>query len=512
MRTKINVSHIKFSLIFTASLYAICNTLNLDKIVKWFFLGNSIDYTGLIAFLIVGFCFFYAFFILFAHRWTIKFFAIILILLSAIVTYFIAKYDVAIDRSMVMNALNTDVMEVRSLVSVHMIPYILFLIIFPIIIIINTHITFQSPAKYLSKSLMAFILALVVGVGLVYAKYTVIHRTVNMSDKYIIHMLVPVNYIRSIASVIHRSIETYNRRNNKLVEISGHVSRQGDLVVVLAIGESSRQKSFSLYGYDRKNTNPVLSKEKNLHVLNGKARIGSSLFALREILERNDIKLPAITSALEIDTSCYVNYTLNDNCDSVGEIQATNCGHGGQCYDEDVIPLLESNLKTYASGYRFIILHFGGGSHGPNYRFRYPPEFQRFKPQCLDADVVNHCTIEQLYNSYDNSILYVDHVVGETIKRLDHSGVPYVFIYLSDHGESLMENGRLFHGMPPGIPLPPEQAQIPLIIKSSIPVSIVQREEYDQQDVFDSVLELFSIRTEVLKRERAFIKKLNDID
>jgi len=141
-----------------------------------------------------------------------------------------------------------------------------------------------------------------------------------------------------------------------------------------------------------------------------------------------------------------------------------------------------------------------------------PPEFQRFKPQCFDADVVNHCTIEQLYNSYDNSILYVDHVVGETIKRLDHLGVPYVFIYLSDHGESLMENGRLFHGMPPGIPLPPEQAKIPLIVKSSIPVSIVQREEYDQQDVFDSVLELFSIRTEILKRERAFIKKLNDKD
>ena len=349
MRTKINVSHLIFSLIFTSSLYVICNAFNLDKIVKWFSISDSIDYTGLIAFLIVGFCFFFAFFILFAHRWTIKPLSIILILFSAIVTYFISKYNVAIDRSMVMNALNTDAMEVRSLLSVQMIPYILFLIIFPIIIIINTHIKFQSAAKYLSKSLMTFVLAVIVGVGLIYAKYTSIHRAVNMSDKYIIHMLVPVNYIRSISSVIHRSIESYNRRNKKQAEISGHVAYQGDLVVVLAIGESSRQKSFSLYGYDRKNTNPVLSKEKNLHVLNGKARIGSSLFALREILERNDIKLPAITSALEINTSCYVNYTLNDNCDSVGEVQATNCGHDGQCYDEDVIPLLESNGITSSS-------------------------------------------------------------------------------------------------------------------------------------------------------------------
>lgn len=507
---KFNVSHITFSIIFTASLYLICNALNLVKIVKWFYLGSSIDYTGLVAYLTVGICLFFAFFILFAHRWTIKPLAIIFIILSATATYFISKYNVAIDRSMVMNLIHTDVTEVRSLLSVHMIPYVLFLIILPILVIVNVNITFQSAAKYLSTSLILSALAILIGVGLVYAKYNSIHRAVNISDKYIIHTLVPVNYIRSIVSVIHRSIQSYNRKNKKEVVITGHVSSQDDLVVVLAIGESSRQKNFSLYGYDRKNTNPVLSKEKDLLILNGKARVATTLHALREILERNDIKLPAITSKLGIDTSCYVNYTLYDNCDPVVEVPVNDCGHEGKCYDEDVIPLLESNLETYTSGYRFIILHLGGGSHGPNYRYRFPPEFRIFTPQCTEADVVNQCTIEQLYNSYDNSILYADHVVGETIKRLDHSGVHYVFIYLSDHGESLMEEGRIFHGMPPGIPLPPEQSQIPLIVKSSIPVSIVQREEYSQQDVFDSVLELFSIKTEIHNKERAFIKKLND--
>ena len=85
--------------------------------------------------------------------------------------------------------------------------------------------------------------------------------------------------------------------------------------------------------------------------------------------------------------------------------------------------------------------------------------------------------------------------------------VPYVFIYVSDHGESLMEDGRLFHGMPPGIALPPEQAQVPLIVKSSIPVSIVERAEYDQPDIFDTVLDLFSIQTPTFDRSGSFIKK-----
>ena len=228
-------------------------------------------------------------------------------------------------------------------------------------------------------------------------------------------------------------------------------------MVVLAIGEASRRKSFSIYGYGRRNTNPVLQKTDGLHLLNGIATRGTTLYALPQILEKKDIKLPMIVAKAGIPTACYVNYTLYDNCASVGETKVSNCSHGAKCYDEDVIPLLEDNLKTYVSGYSFVVLHLGGGSHGPTYSDRHPPEFQQFKPMCNDADVANRCTLEQLYNSYDNTILYVDHVLGGIIQTLDRSGVPYVFMYLSDHGESLMEDGVMFHGMPPGVALPPSR-------------------------------------------------------
>jgi len=141
------------------------------------------------------------------------------------------------------------------------------------------------------------------------------------------------------------------------------------------------------------------------------------------------------------------------------------------------------------------------------YKDRYPPEYRAFQPMCNDADVANQCTREQLYNSYDNTILYLDHVLSGVLQALDDSGAPYVFIYLSDHGESLLEGGRMFHGMPPGMALPPEQAEIPLIVKSSVPISIEKRAAYAQPDVYDTVLGLLSIQTPLFDSRGSFISR-----
>ena len=503
---KLETSHTTFSLIFTILMYVIYNLLNIDKITKWFYLGDDFYFSAFIAYMLVGLSLFFVFFMIFAHRWTVKALATVLIILSASTTYFISKYNIALDTTMVMNTVYTDATEASSLLSIHMIPYVVFLIIIPIAVIWSVKITFEKPVKHLVTSFIASAAALAIGIAALYAEFQIIHRAGNASNNYIVHSLVPVNYIRSISSAISRSLKPYFDENKKEIEITGHVSSKQDLVVVLAVGETARQKNFNLYGYERKNTNPILSSTEGLHALNGIARLGSTLYALPEILEKDDIKLTTMVSKIGIDTSCLVNFTLYDNCSYVGEVEVTNCKYG-TCYDEDVVPLLTNSLKSYESGYKFVVLHLGGGSHGPIYRDRHPPSFQKFKPMCLDADVFNQCSKEQLYNSYDNTILYTDYVLGEIIQKLEGSKAPYVLIYLSDHGESLMEGGRIFHGMPPGVTLPPEQAQIPLLVKSSIPISIVKRDKYMQQDVYDTVLDLFSIETDLFDKERSFIKK-----
>jgi lipid A ethanolaminephosphotransferase len=500
------ISHARFSLLFCGLLYWVCNALNMDRLARWFPQKEGYDLVALAAYLVAGQCLFLVFFLLLAHRWTIKPLAILLVVASAPAAYFISKYNVAIDSSMILNITGTDPTEVRQLLSVQMVPYALLLIAVPVILLLRLEITFAGAGTYLLASLKLVVVALAVALLALYSNYNAILRAGNVSNKYIVYSLVPVNVISGTLSAAGKLAKPYIERR-KVVEIAGRVTRQDDLVVVLAIGEASRRSSFSLYGYERRETNPVLQAMGGLHLLDGVARRGSTLYALPEILARDNVTLPQVASRLGVPTVCYVNYTLYENCLEPGEIKVSNCGHGGRCFDEDVVPLLERDLSAYRSGPRFVVLHLGGGSHGAIYRDRHPPEFLRFEPGCADADVANRCSLEQLYNSYDNTILYVDFVLGEIVSRLEKSGVPYVFIYLSDHGESLMEEGRMFHGVPPGIALPPEQTEIPLIVKASVPIRIVERDEYRQQDVFDTVLDLLSIESPVADRSRSFVKR-----
>jgi lipid A ethanolaminephosphotransferase len=505
-RLRYRTSHATFCVAFPFGLFAVSNAINIDKLARWFTLNEGVDLVGLAAYLFAALCLFIAFFALIAHRRTVKPFAALIVVLSAAATYFIAKYDVAVDSSMIMNVINTDPTEVRGLMSLQMLPYVLLLVVVPVAVILAGDITFEPSARYLLASGKLFAGAFVLAIAVLYLNHNAVIRAGNVSKKYIVYSLVPLNLLSGGLNAAFKSMKPWFASDDP-VEIRGNVTSRDSIVVVLAIGESSRRGNFSLYGYARKDTNPVLGRMAGLHLLDGTAKKGSTLYALPEILEKSGLKLTEVASRLGVPTACYVNFTLYDNCEAVGEVKASNCGHGGTCYDEDVIPLLRENLRSHMSGPRLVVLHLGGGSHGPIYRDRYPPEFRKFQPMCNDADVANRCTLEELYNSYDNTILYVDYVLGGILRTLDASGTPYVFIYLSDHGESLLDEGRMFHGMPPGMGLPPEQADVPLIVKASVPIAIAPRAQYTQPDVYDTVLDLLSIETPLFDRRGSFIRK-----
>ena len=503
---EISIRQHSFIFIFITTLYVVCNIINFDKISKWFLVGNEIDFIPLFAYFVLGWALSIVVFTLLAQRWIIKGFSIFLLLSSTAAAYFISKYDVAVDKSMIMNVLYTDPKEISGLLSIQMLPYIIFMALIPTLLIIKVKIVYKKPLRHLFDSIIIIGVSLVLAISLLYMNFSKISQAVNVSSRYAVHSLVPINVVRGTFSILSRAISPYFKGPEKPIELSGTITQKDDLVVVLAIGETSRQQNFSLYGYS-KNTNPLLSKYDDIHILNGEAVVASTIYAIPKILKKNDVKLPAMTNKVGIDTSCYVNFQLYGNCDPIPEIKVSNCAHDGNCFDGDVVPLLEKNLESYKSGYRFVVLHLGGGSHGPLYSERIPPEFEIFKPACKDADVVNKCSKEELYNAFDNTILYVDHVVNEIIVKLENSKTPYVLIYLSDHGESLLEDGRIFHGMPPGIPLPEGQSHIPLIIKSSIPIEIEDRESYTQQDVYDSVINLFSIESSNYENNNGFINK-----
>jgi len=133
------------------------------------------------------------------------------------------------------------------------------------------------------------------------------------------------------------------------------------------------------------------------------------------------------------------------------------------CRDGVLVEALRQQL-TSASGDTVIVLHTLG-NHGPSYFERYPEAFRAFTPTCDDADLAQ-CSRQEIVNSYDNAILYTDSVLDELIGVLEAQSRPAALLYVSDHGESLGENGLYLHGLPYAI-APEEQTRVPMIWWSS---------------------------------------------
>ena len=127
-------------------------------------------------------------------------------------------------------------------------------------------------------------------------------------------------------------------------------------------------------------------------------------------------------------------------------------------------------------------------------------------PECA-TNQVQDCPREQIINAYDNSILYTDYFLSQVIHFLQKNSSQYntVLLYMSDHGESLGENGIYLHGLPYKI-APDTQIHIPFIMWLSpefasnfnIDTACLKQhsnEAYSHDNLFHSVLGMLDIQT-----------------
>ena len=116
----------------------------------------------------------------------------------------------------------------------------------------------------------------------------------------------------------------------------------------------------------------------------------------------------------------------------------------------------------------------------------------------------------KLFNAYDNSVLYTDYLLVnliDTLRTLTDWNTAVMFV--SDHGESLGENGIYMHGVPMSI-APREQFEIPFLVWTSPRFRClkVQTGEIEQHAVFHSVLNLLSVQSEIYDPEKdLFVKE-----
>jgi glucan phosphoethanolaminetransferase (alkaline phosphatase superfamily) len=98
---------------------------------------------------------------------------------------------------------------------------------------------------------------------------------------------------------------------------------------------------------------------------------------------------------------------------------------------------------------KLVVLHTLG-SHW-NYSHRYPARFDKWLPSLYGVDHPVYTDLknkQQMNNSYDSSILYVDWVLSHVIDTIKDSGTAASMVYVADHGQTLYDGTCkiAFHG------------------------------------------------------------------
>jgi lipid A ethanolaminephosphotransferase len=176
--------------------------------------------------------------------------------------------------------------------------------------------------------------------------------------------------------------------------------------------------------------------------------------------------------------------------------------------DEVLLQGLEERLRGPGAAKRLIVLH-QSGSHGPLYSSRYPKRFDVFRPACRTVDL-GKCGPGELLNAYDNTILFTDYLLDRVITMLKALGdQEAVMVYVSDHGESLGEQGLYLHGTPYFM-APDVQTQVPFIVWASDAFrrrrhlsgqTIGDAGPHSQDLVFHSILGALGLESAAYRRE-----------
>jgi len=454
---------------------------------------------------------------------------IFLLLGSSLAAYFMDSYGVVLDREMIRNAVESDVREAGELLSWKMAAYVLLLGAVPSLWVAWAQIDYAHWwRELLAKAAVAVVTVLCLGAILFvsYKDFASLLRN-HMELK---HLLAPTNYLASIRQVVRQK---YQRPAQ--VQKVGEDAHRGaaweapgkKTLTILVIGETARAANFSLGGYHRP-TNTKLSKQDAIYFANVQScgtSTAVSLPCMFSNLGRQGFSADATANReglLDVLARAGFSVSWRDNnsgckgaCARTGMLDLSELKRPGlcehECYDEVLLDGLAEELQKTERDL-VVVLH-QKGSHGPSYYLRYPKQFEVFSPACLINQLEN-CTHEEIVNAYDNSIVYTDHMLAKTIGLLRKQAASFdtALLYVSDHGESLGENGGVYlHGLPWSI-APAEQKQVPMVLwlsdgfraRFGIDRACLEgrsHEAWSHDNLFHSMLGLLDVRTSAYRAD-----------
>jgi lipid A ethanolaminephosphotransferase len=465
-----------------------------------------------------------------SFRFIVKPALMLMLLTAAAVAWFVTEYGIVIDKTIVQSIFETDPHEATELLSWRLVQFVALTAGIPVVLVARMQVRFPAGVRGLFERAGIAIGSLALAALLLVLLFKSLAPAVR-EHRELRYLLTPTNTAQALHGYLRARWNTpaaLAPLGRDAVRGSRWTGQPRRTVTVIVVGETARASNFSLNGYGRA-TNPRLARESGLVNFANVQSCGTA----------TAVSVPCVFSGMGrdqydetrarhqeglLDVLAHAGFAVlwRDNnsgckgvCDRVAftDLSTPRGGNrhcaGDECYDEGLLDGLPELVRD-ATRDLVIVLH-QKGSHGPAYAKRYPAGFGRFGPVCATG-AFQSCTRASIVAAYDNTILYTDTFLAQTIDLLRDAardaGVDTAMLYVSDHGESLGEGNLYLHGAP-YLFAPSEQTHVPMMLWMSD--SFAARFRIDRaclaarsdqplshDNVFHSVLGMLDVETAVL--------------
>ncbi|HSD17557.1 MAG TPA: phosphoethanolamine--lipid A transferase [Thermomonas sp.] len=458
--------------------------------------------------------------VLLNRRWA-KPLIVVLLLVTSCAGYYMSRYTVYLDPDMIRNVLHTDSKESRELVSWGMLPTVLLLGVLPAAALWLVELKRYPARLAFARRGLAIAASLLVAAGAVLSMYQPMASLMRNHHE-VRYLIMPGNYLVSMASVLKGAGNPGPRIAVGLqAKVVGRPPNAKPRLVVLVVGETVRAQNWGLDGYSRQTT-PQLAAIDGLINFSDVTACGSStevsvpcMFSPYGRSHYDADKIKRSQGLLHVLDHAGINTLWRDNqtgckgtCEGLPFESVEHATIAGACTREGCLDeaMLHGLVERVAQapGDMVVVLH-QLGNHGPAYFSRYPQTLARFQPVCTSSDL-GQCSGEQIVNAYDNAVLYTDEFLARAIHLLaGMASRDTALLYVSDHGESLGENGLFLHGIPYAI-APSTQTKVPMVLwlspgliasRGIDPACLADeaRQPASHDNLFHSVLGLLQVQT-----------------
>jgi len=468
-------------------------------------------------------CAFIIIFSFIAFPYVFKGIVVVLTITSAMAFYAALQYNTMFDYAMIENIFETNVDEASSYLSSASIGYLIVFGLIPSILLLKVNIV--RHASWLKELFHRAILmsVAIVGLLLISVFYFKDYASIGRNNSYLNKMINPADAFNTVKYI----------KNEYLTAPLEYITIGEDAVVtpakngkptlmVILVGETARAQNSAYNGYERE-TNPY-TKDLGLITFQNVTSCGTAtahslpcMFSNMTRTSYNKDRANNQDNALDVLTHAGVKAVWIDNDggdkavakniekEMITDHSESNLCNGSSCYDEILLKGLDKRIAE-TQGNQVYALHMIG-SHGPTYWKRYPKDMAVFGPACNRSDIEN-CSDAEITNVYDNTLVYTDYVIAQTVKKLQSYSDKYnvVMLYISDHGESLGENGLYLHGAP-YMMAPKEQTHVPWYIwmsddyanqKGIDKAAVIDNSatgDYSHDNLFHTILGLYGVTT-----------------